>query len=78
MFVRREHRLLDLGLPGMDGYELARRLRKTARGGEIRLVALTGYGQPSDRDRARDAGFACHLVKPVPLDDLVAAIAAPT
>ncbi|MQA89961.1 MAG: PAS domain S-box protein [Gemmatimonas sp.] len=61
--------LIDIGLPGMDGYELARRLRR-ARPDGIRLVAVTGYGQPSDRARSRAAGFDAHLVKPVDLDTL--------
>ena len=60
--------LVDIGLPGMDGYELARRLRSAHAG--LRLVALTGYGQASDRIRAREAGFDVHLVKPVELDVL--------
>jgi signal transduction histidine kinase len=61
--------LIDIGLPGMDGYDLARRLR--ARGGPpIHLVALTGYGQPADRLRTREAGFEIHLVKPVDPEDL--------
>jgi CheY-like chemotaxis protein len=55
---------IDIGLPQMDGYEVARRLRAGNRGREIRLVALTGYGQPEDRDDARRAGFDHHLVKP--------------
>jgi CheY-like chemotaxis protein len=58
--------LLDIGLPVMDGYALARRLRATAGLGEaVRLVALTGYGQASDRERALEAGFDAHMVKPV-------------
>jgi signal transduction histidine kinase/ActR/RegA family two-component response regulator len=57
--------LLDIGLPNMDGYEVARRLRKSARGDRMTLIALTGYGQQEDRDRALDAGFDAHLVKPV-------------
>ncbi len=61
--------LLDLGLPGMDGLEVARRLR--AGGFAAKLVALSGYGQPEDRVRTRDAGFDAHLVKPVDLDALV-------
>jgi signal transduction histidine kinase/CheY-like chemotaxis protein len=65
--------LVDIGLPGMDGYEVARRLRATA-GARIRLVALTGYGQPDDRDRARQAGFDAHLVKPVDPDALARAL----
>jgi signal transduction histidine kinase/ActR/RegA family two-component response regulator len=55
--------LLDIGLPDMDGYEVARRLRSD--GTYSRLVALTGYGQPADIQRAVDAGFDSHLVKPV-------------
>ena len=49
----------------MDGYEVARRLRKLPGLGELRLVAVTGYGQPSDRERSQAAGFDEHLVKPV-------------
>src|SRR6185436_13228766 len=57
--------LLDIGLPVMDGYELARRLRALPGLEGVTLVAVTGYGQRSDRERSRDAGFAEHLVKPV-------------
>ena len=57
--------LLDIGLPGMDGYEVARRIRHMELGGGIRLIALTGYGQPEDRARALARGFDEHLVKPV-------------
>jgi CheY-like chemotaxis protein len=56
--------LIDLGLPGFDGYEVARRLRKTDWGRHMLLVAISGYGQPEDRDRTRDAGFDAHLTKP--------------
>ena len=59
--------VLDIGLPVMDGYQLARHLQ--ARGG-IRLVAVTGYGQPSDHERSRAVGFDAHLVKPIALDEL--------
>ena len=59
--------LLDIGLPGMDGYEVARRLRQEHADRPMRLVALTGYGQESDRQQAREAGFDHHLVKPVDL-----------
>ncbi|HEX8434648.1 CHASE domain-containing protein, partial [Archangium sp.] len=55
---------LDIGLPGLDGYEVARRLRRRPSGAAVRLVALTGYGQASDRQRSREAGFDTHLVKP--------------
>jgi CheY-like chemotaxis protein len=61
--------LVDIGLPGMDGYELARRLRLIRPAG-MRLVAVTGYGQPSDRALSQAAGFDAHLVKPVDLDTL--------
>jgi len=61
--VAPEVALLDIGLPGMDGYQLARGL--TARCGHVRLIAVSGYGQPTDRSRSRDAGFVLHLVKPV-------------
>jgi len=57
---------IDIGLPGgMDGYELARRIRSLPMGRNVRLVALTGYGFPEDRQQSRLAGFARHLVKPV-------------
>src|SRR6185369_11895202 len=66
--------VLDIGLPAMDGYELAARLR--ARPGEpaCRFIALTGYGQESDRRRSRDAGFEAHLVKPVDMARLLALV----
>jgi signal transduction histidine kinase/CheY-like chemotaxis protein len=57
--------LLDIGLPVMDGYELARRLRELPTWSRVRLVALTGYGQDNDRKRSIDAGFQVHLVKPI-------------
>ncbi len=66
--------LVDLGLPGLDGYELARRVRAAGARG-MRLIALTGYGQPDDVRRARDAGFDVHLTKPVDPDELAAVIA---
>jgi CheY-like chemotaxis protein len=66
--------LLDIGLPVMDGYEVARRLRNG--GNKARLVALTGYGQSRDVQRAREAGFDSHLVKPVELPALVRELAA--
>jgi CheY-like chemotaxis protein len=57
--------LLDIGMPIMDGYELARRIRSQDWGRSIRLVALSGWGQPEDVSRAREAGFDSHLMKPV-------------
>jgi signal transduction histidine kinase len=62
--------LIDIGLPGMDGYEVARQIRRDL-GRGIRLIALTGYGQPEDRRRAEEAGFDAYLVKPVFTDQLV-------
>jgi signal transduction histidine kinase/CheY-like chemotaxis protein len=62
---------IDIGLPGgMDGYELARRIRNHPKGSGVRLVALTGYGFPEDRAQSKQAGFARHLVKPVEPDVL--------
>lgn len=57
--------LIDVGLPGLDGYEVARRIRAGANGKSMRLVAVTGYGQAEDRQRALDAGFDAHVTKPV-------------
>jgi PAS domain S-box-containing protein len=67
--------LLDLGLPRLDGYDAARRIRSTSWGAGILLVAQTGWGQEADRARAREAGFDRYLVKPVELDALKAALA---
>jgi CheY-like chemotaxis protein len=61
--------LIDIGLPGRDGYELAREVRQ-ALGSSPFLIAITGYGQPSDRRRALEAGFDEHLTKPVDLETL--------
>jgi signal transduction histidine kinase/CheY-like chemotaxis protein len=62
--------LLDIGMPGMDGYEVARRIRSRHPERRTALVALTGWGQDKDRERAREAGFDRHLVKPVEIDAL--------
>jgi signal transduction histidine kinase/ActR/RegA family two-component response regulator len=71
--LRPDIALVDVGLPGFDGYQLARRVRDSA-GPSIYLVALTGYGQPDDRRQAMEAGFDAHLVKPVNPDALLATI----
>ena len=66
--VRPDVVLLDIGLPGLDGYEVARRLKS---GQDCpRLVAVTGYGRAEDKDRAKTAGFDAHLTKPVTPDEL--------
>jgi CheY-like chemotaxis protein len=62
--------LLDLGLPRMDGYEVARRLRERPYGGEVVLVALTGWAGRDVRTKAAEAGFDYHLVKPVNWEEL--------
>ena len=62
--------LLDIGMPGMDGFEVARQVRKRVDFNNIMLIALTGWGQSEDRDRTRDAGFDHHLVKPADITAL--------
>ena len=75
-----EHRpdvaLVDLGLPGLDGYALARAFRERCPEGKTRLVAMSGFGQDSDRQRARESGFDRHVVKPVGKSVLLAALGA--
>jgi PAS domain S-box-containing protein len=68
--------LLDIGMPGMDGYEVARRLRALREHPRACIVALTGWGQDEDRRRVREAGFDHHLIKPADIGDLQALIAA--
>jgi PAS domain S-box-containing protein len=63
--LRPDVAFVDVGLPGMDGYELAKRIRREFAGAPLRLVAMTGYGRPEDRARGVAAGFDAHLVKPV-------------
>ncbi len=66
--------LVDIGLPGIDGYEVARRLRQDPATCDIRLIALTGYGLAEDHRRVMEAGFDQHLVKPVSMDQLLEAL----
>jgi CheY-like chemotaxis protein len=72
--LRPDIALVDLGLPGLDGYEVARKVRADEAGRAVRLVALTGYGLPDDLRRSEDAGFDAHLVKPVDPARLAAVI----
>jgi PAS domain S-box-containing protein len=62
--------LLDIGMPGMDGYEVAQRVRENPANGDILLIALTGWGQEEDRQKTRQAGFNHHLVKPANITDI--------
>lgn len=66
--------LCDIGLPGMSGYEFAHAVRADAHLKEVRLIAVSGYGQDEDRQRARDSGFDQHLTKPVRREQLKALI----
>jgi PAS domain S-box-containing protein len=63
--------VIDIGLPGLDGYQLASRVRACPEGREITLIALTGYSRPEDRERALEAGFDVHLAKPLEYDRLL-------
>jgi PAS domain S-box-containing protein len=69
--------LVDIGLPGIDGYEVARRARDLPNRQSILMIALSGYAQKEDRERSRDAGFDLHLAKPVAYDDLRQALSKP-
>jgi CheY-like chemotaxis protein len=62
--------LMDLGMPGMNGYEAARFIRKQSWGKQMRLIALSGWGQDEDRRKTKEAGFDEHLVKPADPSDL--------
>src|SRR5262249_41796898 len=62
----------DLGLPGLDGYEVARRIRALPDGESYLLIAITGYGAARDRERSAEAGFDAHLIKPVDAEQLLA------
>ena len=67
--------LLDIGMPRLNGYDVARQLRSRAELAHVRLIALTGWGQPRDRARAFDAGFDVHLTKPLEFDCLLRELA---
>ena len=67
--------LVDIGLPKLDGYEVARKVRAELGAEGPALIAMTGYGQPEDRRRAIDAGFDAHLAKPADVRDVLRAIA---
>ncbi|HEY8189853.1 MAG TPA: response regulator, partial [Micavibrio sp.] len=67
--------LLDIGLPGMNGYEVCRELRKDSLFEDTLIIAQTGWGQKRDREMAHEAGFNHHLVKPLNIDDISALLA---
>jgi two-component system, sensor histidine kinase len=67
--------LVDVGLPGLDGYQVARRIREATGPDAIFLIALTGYGSDEDREKAKDAGFDMHLIKPVDSAELARVLA---
>jgi CheY-like chemotaxis protein len=69
--------LIDIGLPGLDGYEVARRIRAVCPPSETHLIALTGYGLPAQREKALAAGFDLHLLKPVDPDLLASVLDSP-
>ena len=71
----RDVALIDVGLPGIDGYEVARRIRVLPTSAELYLVALTGYGGPEVKARAEVAGFDLHMTKPVDIDRLTDVLA---
>jgi two-component system CheB/CheR fusion protein len=73
--LRPDLAFVDIGLPGVDGFEVARRLRAQENGGPTKLVALTGYGQEADARRTREAGFDLHLIKPIDPDTLASVLA---
>ena len=78
--MAREHpdiAFIDIGLPGIDGYEVASHVRAQSHGADVFLVALTGYGLGTDRERSREAGFDVHLVKPFHPDELKKVLTSP-
>jgi two-component system CheB/CheR fusion protein len=77
MDIKPDVLVLDIGMPGLNGYEVARRVRAEPWGRNALLIAATGWGQLSDREKAAHAGFDAHLTKPFAPDDLVAAIRQP-
>lgn len=75
--VRPDFILLDIGLPKLNGYEAAERIREQPGLQSVMMVALTGWGQAADRQRSQEAGFDAHLVKPVDLDALMTLMSRP-
>ncbi len=63
--------ILDIGLPRIDGWDLARKIRELPKNRSARVIAVSGYGREADRQRSRDAGFDAHFVKPVGIEELL-------
>jgi signal transduction histidine kinase len=76
--MKPEVAIVDIGMPDMNGYEVAKRIRASAWGQKMTLIALTGWGQPEDRLRAQDAGFDHHCTKPVQLEQLMGLLRTPS
>jgi two-component system CheB/CheR fusion protein len=72
--LRPRFAIVDIGLPGLDGYQVAKKVRETLGPDEVILIALTGYGRPKDREAVKDAGFDEHLIKPLKPDELARAL----
>jgi CheY-like chemotaxis protein len=70
--------LIDIGLPDLSGYDVAQQIRELSNGANVKLLAITGFGQPDDRERALAAGFDEHLVKPLEYQALLKAIRSAT
>jgi len=73
--LRPEIAIVDIGLPGLDGYQVARRVRDLQGRDDVFLIALTGYGQPEDRRAVQEAGFDEHLIKPLKPGEMPRALA---
>jgi CheY-like chemotaxis protein len=73
--IRPDVAIIDIGLPGIDGYAVAAHMRQDARTQRTRLIALTGYGTEEDRKRAADAGFDAHMTKPIDPEQLARLLA---
>lgn len=76
--VRPDAALLDIGMPGLNGYEIARLIRRAPHGRDITLIAVTGWGQENDKAQATEAGFNHHFTKPVEPDAITALLARPS
>ena len=74
LLLKPEVVILDIGMPGQRGDEVARMVRDHPTGASVRLIAITGWGQPSDREQALAAGFDIHMTKPVDLRRLIAVV----